>query len=103
MSFRNHKVWQLKFSSAWRRPDDNVAKERTKCDVNVMLVLELLKNLSAALGISTVIFNDNFNRATIDATPVIYTFNSGLCCGIIPTAIGRTDPCRVLLEANFNR
>mmetsp|Transcript_23360 Transcript_23360/g.40758 ORF Transcript_23360/g.40758 Transcript_23360/m.40758 type:complete len:322 (+) Transcript_23360:679-1644(+) len=103
MTFRHHKVRQFQFPGTRCRADDNMRKQRSKTDVTVMLGREFLDHFRATLRIGPIVFCNNLQRTTIDATLLIDQCSRRRCRSIIPSTIGGADTRAVHLEPDFDR
>ena len=101
--FGHYKVRQLLFAGSRCRSNDDVAEQRAKGDVTIVLIGEFFDDLRPALGVCPIVFGDDLNWATIDTAGLVDQVNCSICRTPIPTAIGGTNSGRMLLETNLDR
>jgi hypothetical protein len=99
----HNKIWHFKFARPWGRADHDMAKQRSKSDICLVIGGKFFDHLGTALRIRTVIFGDDLNRASVYAPSIIDDF--GGCGGgaIIPAPISSAYAGSMDLKSNSDR
>ncbi|MNF02742.1 hypothetical protein D3C80_2019390 [compost metagenome] len=78
-------------------------KKRAVDRIDLVLGREFFDDFCTAFGVGTIVFNDNFQRASVNAAFVVDDFGSGLCNTLIPATVGCADAGAVELHADLDR
>ncbi len=97
-----HEQWNLQFAGPWGGGDHDMGKEGAVDEIHLVLDGKLLHNLSAALGIGSVVLGHHLNGPPGDATHFIDQFHSRRRRPLIPAAVNRPNACPMHLETDLD-
>src|SRR5690606_14007686 len=77
--------------------------QRAVDEIDLVLVGKFLDHLRATRSVGAIIFDEDFNRAAIDATCIIDRLHGSCRGALVPAAIGSTDTGAMRLKADLDR